>query len=93
MSSTGERVAVTEFLNRDLNTVGMWCDLWGMKLTASKTKTMIISRSRTINPQSTTLTLDGTILKEHSDINICDLWLGGFRIQPTFALVRVVRGD
>ena len=21
------------------------------------------------------------------------LWLGGFRIQPTFALVRVVRGD
>ena len=21
------------------------------------------------------------------------LWLGGFRIQPTFALVRVIRGD
>ena len=24
---------------------------------------------------------------------ICLLWLGGIRIQPTFDLVRVVRGD
>ena len=26
-----------------------WCDLWGMKLNASKTKTMIASRSRTMH--------------------------------------------
>ena len=26
-------------------------------------------------------------------IKFLALWLGGFRIQPTFALVRVVRGD
>ena len=35
----GVRVTVTEFLIRDLGRVSEWCDLWGMKLTASKTKT------------------------------------------------------
>ena len=42
--STGLRVAVAESLCRDLVKVGAWCDLWGMKLNASKTKTMILSR-------------------------------------------------
>ena len=33
--SPGERVAVKEPMNRDLNRVSMWCDLWGMKLNAN----------------------------------------------------------
>ena len=37
-------------MNRDLNRVSVCCDLWGMKLNASKTKTMIVSRSRTVHP-------------------------------------------
>ena len=32
--------------------VRVWCDLWGMKLNASKTNTMIVSRSRTVHPHS-----------------------------------------
>ena len=28
VSSTGERVAVSESMNRDLNRVSMWCNLW-----------------------------------------------------------------
>ena len=36
--SPGERVAVSEYRNRDLNRVSVWCNLWGMKLNASKTK-------------------------------------------------------
>ena len=48
--SPGERVAVSEFMKRDLNRVSVWCDLWGMKLNASKTKTMIVSMSRTVHP-------------------------------------------
>ena len=60
--STGEREAVAESLKRDRNRVGMWCDFWVMKLYASKTKTMIVSRSRIIRKQSTPLTLDGTVL-------------------------------
>ena len=48
----GARVTVAESLNRDLVRVNAWCDLWGMKLNASKTKTMIVSRSRIMHPQS-----------------------------------------
>ena len=46
----GDGVTVAESLIRDLGRVSEWCDLWGMKLNASKTKTMIISRSRTVHP-------------------------------------------
>ena len=48
--SPGLRVTVAESLSRDLVKVSAWCDLWGMKLNASKTKTMIVSRSRTMHP-------------------------------------------
>ena len=48
------------------------CDLWGMKLNANKTKTMIVSRSRTMHPQSSPLTIDGTVLKECGDL---EFWI------------------
>ena len=52
----------------------MWhvpqCDLWWMKLNASKTKTMIISRSRTMHPKSPPLIIGGTVLKESDDLVI-----------------------
>ena len=38
-----------------------------MKLNASKTKTMIVSRSCTMHPQSLRLTIGGTVLKESDD--------------------------
>ena len=44
--------------------------LWGMKLNASKTKTMIVSRFRTVHPQSPPLTISGTVLKESDDLFI-----------------------
>ena len=44
------RVAVAESWFSDLGRVSDWCDLWGMKLNASKTKTMIVSWSRTMHP-------------------------------------------
>ena len=50
--SLGVRVTVAESLIRDLGRVSEWCELWQMKLNASKTKTMIVSNSRTIHPQS-----------------------------------------
>ena len=58
--SPGVKVAVAESLIRDLGRVSEWCDLWGMKLNTSKTKTMIVSRSRTMRPQSPPLTIGGT---------------------------------
>ena len=39
-----------------------------MKLNASKTKTMIVSRSQTMHPQSHQLTIIGTVLKESDDL-------------------------
>ena len=53
---------VAESLSRDLVKVSELCDLWGMRL-ASKTKTIIVSRSRTMHPQSPALTIGGTVLK------------------------------
>ena len=66
------RVAVAEALSSDLMKVSEWCDLWGIKLNASKTKTMIVSRSRTMHPQSPALTIGGTVLKESDDLVILE---------------------
>ena len=68
--SPGVKVAVAESLIRALGRVSKWCDLWGMKLNASKTKTMIVSRSRTVHPLSLPLTIGGTVLKESDDLVI-----------------------
>ena len=57
-------------LNRDLHRVSVWCNLWGMKLNASKTKTMIVFRSGTVHPLLTPLTLDVNVLKESADLAI-----------------------
>ena len=64
------RVAVAKSLIRDLGGVSEWCDLWGMKLNASKTKTMIVSRSHTMHPHSPPLTIGRTLLKESDDFVI-----------------------
>ena len=41
-----------------------------MKLTVSKTKTMIVSRSCIMHPHSPPLTIGGTVLKESDDLVI-----------------------
>ena len=61
------RVTVAKTLIRDLGRVSEWCDFWGIKLNASKAKTMIVSRSLTMHPQSPSSTIGGTVLKESDD--------------------------
>ena len=69
--SPGVRVTVAESPIRDLGRVSERCDLWGMKLKASETKTMIVSRSRTMHPQSPPLAvLSRTVLMESDDLVI-----------------------
>ena len=43
---------------------------WRMKLNASKAKSMIVSRSITMHPQSPPLTINGTVLKESDDHDV-----------------------
>ena len=66
----GVRVTVADSLIRDLVKVSEWCDLWRMNLNSSLTKTMIVSKPRTIHPQSLALTIGGTVLKESDDLVI-----------------------
>ena len=68
--SPGFRVRVAESLIRDLGRISEWCDLRGIKLNASKTKTMIVSRSRTMHQQSPPLTIGGTVPKESDHLDI-----------------------
>ena len=42
----------------------------------SKTKTMIVSKSRTMHPLSPPLTIGGTVLKEHDDLIILGMTFG-----------------
>ena len=46
-----------------------------MKLNVSETKTMIVSMSRTMHPQSPPLTIGGTVIKKSDDLVI---------FEPTF---------
>ena len=74
LSSPGSRVTFAESLNRDLGMVNEWCELWRMKLNVNKTKTMIASRSVTMNPQSPPLTIVGrTVLMEFDDLDILEV--------------------
>ena len=61
MPSPGVRVPVAESLFLDIGLVSEWCYLWGMKLYASKTKTMIVSTSSTMHLQSPPLTIGRTV--------------------------------
>ena len=45
-------------------------NFWGLKLNKSKTKAMIVSRSHKMYPQSLSLTIGGTVLKESADLDI-----------------------
>ena len=79
--SPGVRVAVAESLISDLGRVSEWCDLWGMKLNASKTKTMIVLRSPTMHPQLPPLTIGGTILRESDGLVILGVTLTQIQIH------------
>ena len=68
--SPGVRVTVAESLIRDLVRVSEWCNLCGIKLNVSKTKTMTVSRSCTMHPQSPALIIGGTVLKESNELVI-----------------------
>ena len=51
--------AVAASLNRDLSRIEQWCNHWSMILNPNKTKALVVSRSRTVNPPHGVLVLSG----------------------------------
>ncbi|MEO1808644.1 MAG: reverse transcriptase family protein, partial [Bacteroidota bacterium] len=70
VKSPAMRNQVSLSLNRDLEKIRNWCDRWGMKLNASKTKTLLVSRSRTHEPPHPPLCVGDTSLAESEFLNI-----------------------
>ena len=70
ISSPDQRALVSESLNRDLARINGWCNLWGMKLNPKKTQSMIVSRSRTLNPVHPDLSIGNVVLDTCSSCKI-----------------------
>ena len=64
------RHSVSESLNRDLVKINKWCKQWGMKMNPRKTQSMIVSRSRTVNPLHPDLFIDGVPLTTNTSFKI-----------------------
>ena len=67
--SPDQRPLVSESLNRDLAQISDWCKLWGMKLNATKTQSLIVSRSRTVVPNHPDLVIDNVVLQTFTSFN------------------------
>ena len=52
-----DRSGVAAVLNRDLAGIQEWCNHWFMILNPNKTKALVVSRSRTVNPPHIDLVL------------------------------------
>ena len=65
-----DRISVVSSLNRDLIRIGEWCSAWGMLVNPSKTKAMVISRSRTIAPPYPDLVLNGTVIDMVKELRV-----------------------
>ena len=64
------RSEVASSLNRDLERISQWCSRWGMKLNSSKTKTLLVSRSRTDEPPHPPLCVGNTLLAESEYLTV-----------------------
>ena len=71
------RPQVTESLNRNLVSIHYWCLKWHMRLNPNRTKSMMISRSRTYAPAYGDLTLHGAELEEGKSLRVFG---GNFRL-------------
>ena len=80
------RVSVSNFLQCDIDKISNWCTRWGMCINVCETKTMTISRSRTMIPSFCELTLNGVALKESSELIIL-----GVTFDPKLSFERHVR--
>ena len=65
-----DRSSVAASLNDDLAVISDWCSRWGMLVNPSKTRGMLISRSRTVEPFFPDLLIDGSVVEMVSEFKI-----------------------
>ena len=74
-----DRPAVAASINRDLARIQQWCNHWYMILNNNKTKALVFSRSRTVNPPHGDLALSGVSISASPNLDILgvkfDSWL------------------
>ncbi len=86
VESPNSRLDVSTSLNEDLRRISDWCRTWNMKLNASKSKCLCISRSRTLNP------LHGPLLVDGAPLTVCDeLDILGVRFDSKLSFERHIR--
>ena len=66
---------MADSLNRDLHKVYLWCQLWDMKFNPAKTQSIIVSRSKTINPAHPVLSVCGQDLTVSSHLKLLGVTL------------------
>ena len=65
-----DRSSVAASLNDDLAVINDWCCMWGMLVNPSKTRGMLISRSRTVEPLFPDLVFDSSVVEMVSEMKI-----------------------
>ena len=75
VKSPDQRSVVATSLNRDLGRIVSWCQLWGMKLNANKTQSIIISRSRTLFPPHPALYISDVQIGEVGNLRLLGVTL------------------
>ena len=68
--SPDDRVAAFDSVCRDLRKIQQWCKRWRMKLNAKKTKSLIVSRSRTVNPPHPQVLVSGCPINNSDHLTV-----------------------
>ena len=67
------RPGLAASFNRDLARIQEWCNNWCMILNSNKTKAIVVSSSRTVNPPHGALVLSGVSIRVSFSLDI--LWV------------------
>ena len=70
IDSPHDRLTKANMLCRDILRIKSWCERWGMKLNPLKSRSLIISRSRTLQPQHPVLSVDGDSIPDSSTLKL-----------------------
>ena len=98
-----DRPAVAASLNRDFAMIKEWCNHWCIILNLNKTKRLVVSRHRTVNPPDGDLVLSGVSICDSSNLDILSLKFDSrltfedhvrgivFRVSQRIVILRLVK--